>query len=544
MSQQLTGEQIISISNKVMRNVRKCNVAGVKSKLDPLKMPHRKRIASRKIHGFTALFVAVSYNNLEIVQYLLQECSAPVDQPVIFGDDDAQLTPLLVAASEHCLKMLRILLDYGADINSKDHLGNTALKMCVKGGSIEIVQFLIERGSDVNSVDHKGITPLMDSVFNLKLVELLLQNGANLYATDSRGNTVLHFAACKGNLEVFKFLVEKGFTPYTCNAVDENCFHLAASHWQWRILIYLLVTFPYPEHSPQQYFDSLTTQIFIDALEAEHNIDIFEFPALMVTEKILGTCCTSLEALGYAAWLQCDLGNVSLAWDVYCHLLRACQRMRYITGPDIVTWELDVFWKIYCKDQHYLMPFKEVITLVRQIVNDIVVNWEPHRKSNCEEESCLKKPNRINAWQTLLLFVVNLLKILIQYQHKWGSLSSQKFSCSVLDKYTKVVSPTQQLSVGQGKVIGGSILEISLRLHGKWQLMDIILQACHDTQKQFLGNYLLEIPHSIFEAAKLVPVKEPLPLQCLTARVLNKANIEFQKYLPGRLADFVLHHLS
>ncbi|CAI9733425.1 protein fem-1 homolog C-like [Octopus vulgaris] len=543
MSQQLTGEQIISISNKVMRYVRKCNLVGVKSKLDPLKMPHRKRIASRKIQGFTALFLAVSYNNLELVQYLLQECNVPVDQPVIYNDD-AQVTPLLVAASERCKNMLQILLDYGADINVKDHLGSTALKMSVKGGNVDIVKFLIERGSDVNFADHKGVTPLMESVFNTELVDLLSSNGANLYATDAKGDTVLHFAACKGSLEVFKFLLQKGFSPYTCNGLGENCFRLAATHWQWRILIYLLVTFPYPQHSPQQYFDSTTTQIFIKALdEAEHNIDVFEFPALMVTEKVLGVCCTSLEALGYAAWLQCDLGNVSLAWDIYCHLLRACQRMRCVTGPDIVTLELEVFWKIYSKDQHYSMPFREVINLVRQIASDIVINWESLQNSNCEERS-LKSSYKVNAWETLLLFVVNLLKILIHYQHKWDSVSFQRFSCSVLDRYTKVLSQTEQSHAEQEGITDGSKPAISLRLHGKWQPTDIILQACHETQNQFLGKFLKESPYIVFDAAKLVPVKEPLSLQCLTARVLNQANIEYHKYLPGRLTDFVLHHLS
>jgi ankyrin repeat protein len=43
------------------------------------------------------------------------------------------------------------LLERGADVNARDHDGETALMMAASGGSPEIVQALLDKGADVNA---------------------------------------------------------------------------------------------------------------------------------------------------------------------------------------------------------------------------------------------------------------------------------------------------------------------------------------------------------------------------------------------------------
>ncbi len=47
--------------------------------------------------------------------------------------------------------MVELLLDQGADIEGTDDIGGTALMMAAEMGRVDIVERLIERGADVNS---------------------------------------------------------------------------------------------------------------------------------------------------------------------------------------------------------------------------------------------------------------------------------------------------------------------------------------------------------------------------------------------------------
>jgi uncharacterized protein len=91
-------------------------------------------------------------------------------------------TLLMKAVKNGNLPVVRILLDYGADINAEDRhngpfLGGTALFM---SGFPEITQLLIERGANVNHRSLYGETALRIAR-NLKLdevIEVLIQAGA------------------------------------------------------------------------------------------------------------------------------------------------------------------------------------------------------------------------------------------------------------------------------------------------------------------------------------------------------------------------------
>ena len=58
------------------------------------------------------------------------------------------------------VQRVRDLLDRGADVNVRNHKGQTALHCAAKAGFEPIVALLLERGADVNAKDHKGATPL------------------------------------------------------------------------------------------------------------------------------------------------------------------------------------------------------------------------------------------------------------------------------------------------------------------------------------------------------------------------------------------------
>jgi ankyrin repeat protein len=53
--------------------------------------------------------------------------------------------------------MVRLLIDYGADINTIDSDGDTPLHRAASQGSLEIVKSLLDAGADVGAKNNMGL---------------------------------------------------------------------------------------------------------------------------------------------------------------------------------------------------------------------------------------------------------------------------------------------------------------------------------------------------------------------------------------------------
>jgi ankyrin repeat protein len=113
---------------------------------------------------------------------------------------DSGWTPLMWAASKNTdPEVISVLLQNGADINSKDDLlGMTALTLAARGNSNpEVISILLRNGADVNARGENGNTVCGISAFhntNPEVISVLLENGADVNARDYRENTVLMWA--------------------------------------------------------------------------------------------------------------------------------------------------------------------------------------------------------------------------------------------------------------------------------------------------------------------------------------------------------------
>ncbi|KAK3395314.1 hypothetical protein B0H63DRAFT_492216 [Podospora didyma] len=72
----------------------------------------------------------------------------------------APTSPLHMAALKGQTKIMDILLNKGADINALDSTGRSALHCAVEGERMDAVTLLVERGADVNILDGKGLSAL------------------------------------------------------------------------------------------------------------------------------------------------------------------------------------------------------------------------------------------------------------------------------------------------------------------------------------------------------------------------------------------------
>eukprot|EP00959_Pyramimonas_sp_CCMP1952_P111071 2323584-Pyramimonas_sp.AAC.1 len=55
--------------------------------------------------------------------------------------------------------MAELLLAVGADVNSRNREGMTALHLAAREGHAKLAQLLIDHGADPSTADHEGCTP-------------------------------------------------------------------------------------------------------------------------------------------------------------------------------------------------------------------------------------------------------------------------------------------------------------------------------------------------------------------------------------------------
>lgn len=96
-----------------------------------------------------------------------------------------------------------------------------------------MVQLLLDNGADINSKSRFGLTPVMYAKQE-DVTRLLLTKNPDLTAVTPDLRTVLHFAGMKGNVvlaeEVLKVFAEQGKSVDTPDKTGKSALHLAAEH--------------------------------------------------------------------------------------------------------------------------------------------------------------------------------------------------------------------------------------------------------------------------------------------------------------------------
>jgi len=190
----------------------------------------------RLVRKGSSLYVAAEYGQEEMVKLLLQY-KADVNVEYVSVVPRVYTRPISIATVNGHDNIVRLLLDEQArTLEIYDH-GNTLLHEAAAFENLVILQLLIDRQVDsVNATNEFGRTPL-HAIANAKhrpdenpkripglfkdsdslsknaerVVQILLQNKADINAQDQNGNTALHLAVNPGRLSLFD--LDAGLTP-------------------------------------------------------------------------------------------------------------------------------------------------------------------------------------------------------------------------------------------------------------------------------------------------------------------------------------------
>ncbi|KAF9869764.1 hypothetical protein CkaCkLH20_12807 [Colletotrichum karsti] len=164
----------------------------------------------------SALLMAIPRGSDDIVQTLLER-GVDINMP------DENGNPLWTAVSQGHIKIVRMLLEKGADINMRVGNDSNTLLGAIARGRYDIVQILLQGGADfrrehtVRSRFYVGNATIYGDALLIasftgqdKIVQLLLDEGANANGQGGQYGTALQAASHEGHLGVIHILLNAG----------------------------------------------------------------------------------------------------------------------------------------------------------------------------------------------------------------------------------------------------------------------------------------------------------------------------------------------
>lgn len=187
----------------------------------------------------TALHLATKQGNIKVVRQLLEKkCN-------VNSLNDSNESALLIAACNGFKDIVKLLIEYGGDINLTDNMGRSPFFMaCLYKQMSTIEIFLSKENTDINKQRDTGETPLISAVHygDIHIVKLLLENKCDVDKHGCDGPSALHVAVIKNETDMVLWLLENNSDVDVCDGDHQSPLHLA-TYLGYKNIINLLIKY-------------------------------------------------------------------------------------------------------------------------------------------------------------------------------------------------------------------------------------------------------------------------------------------------------------
>ncbi len=218
----------LTTSNNPLPPIHMATLHGLKKTITLL-VENGVDVNSVSLTGYTPLFYAASKSK-ELVQHLIDH-GAQFNSQDLVGN-----TALHNLIHEKKLKAVQYLVaamnTNQANFNIPNYAGETAMHLAVKLGNIFLINLLARSGASMDISTPNYDSPIYSAVKQGKIdvVRILYQNGAQLNSLDSFGSPLIHTAVRDRNIEMIKFLIEEGVDLSLVDGNRDIVLHLAAAN--------------------------------------------------------------------------------------------------------------------------------------------------------------------------------------------------------------------------------------------------------------------------------------------------------------------------
>lgn len=184
-------------------------------------------VSAQTAEGITALHLATMENRPNVVGLLLKRGADPRVKTTTHANRKAKGTTPLHLAAANC-SMVELLLKHGAEMEAKNADGETVFFIAASYNAAETVRRLAELGADTNTTNNKGNTALHKKSANSEMTGILLEKSVKVDTRNFDGETALHLAA-HGYNGVLKLLLDYGASINGLDGRGRTALHRASS---------------------------------------------------------------------------------------------------------------------------------------------------------------------------------------------------------------------------------------------------------------------------------------------------------------------------
>ncbi|XP_071108956.1 ankyrin repeat domain-containing protein 50-like [Haliotis cracherodii] len=193
-----------------------------------------------KAPSFCDLHSATRTRDLSRVKLILSQGRADINCKEWIGR-----TPVMLAAGKGHRELVELLVRKGANVSLVDRFDNNILHSACLGGHVEVVKYVLSQDMvNINGRVWCGRTPVMLAAENghRVVVELLVNEGADVTLLDKKGDNLLHLACQGGNVEVVKFVLSLGMLSINSRGLKKMTPVMTAADKGHKEVVELLVS--------------------------------------------------------------------------------------------------------------------------------------------------------------------------------------------------------------------------------------------------------------------------------------------------------------